>query len=105
MPKAQGRLKTDLPRVFQWDFLVTLIQVVRRCHIAAHENRRDKGLVVRLSLAVAFEHQAGDSMVWLRTVPMLKENTFRGAEAYCFSSPSTNLTRGLAARKLFPALS
>ncbi|GFW43584.1 hypothetical protein TNCV_4769361 [Trichonephila clavipes] len=44
-----------------------------------------------------FEHHTGDSTIWLVSTPILKEDTWDGH----LSIPSTNPTRGLAARRLF----
>ncbi|GFV01846.1 hypothetical protein TNCV_4557981 [Trichonephila clavipes] len=48
-------------------------------------------------------HHAGVSTIWLGSIPILREdNPGVGQESSFFSSPSTNLTRGLAARRLLP---
>ncbi|GFV64812.1 hypothetical protein TNCV_809091 [Trichonephila clavipes] len=63
-----------------------------------HEIHRGFTPVVSLS----FEHHAGDSMILLCSTSILRENTLK--EASNLSSPSTNLTRGLVARRLLRIL-
>ncbi|GFT90500.1 hypothetical protein TNCV_4491881 [Trichonephila clavipes] len=48
-----------------------------------------------------FEHHARDSTSLLGSTPILRENTLGWLRAFHLSCPSTNLTRGLAARRLF----
>ncbi|GFS91299.1 hypothetical protein TNCV_1307061 [Trichonephila clavipes] len=49
----------------------------------------------------SFEHHAGDNTIWLGSTPISREKIRRWSEASQLSSPSTNLTRELAARWLF----
>ncbi|GFY26381.1 hypothetical protein TNCV_25781 [Trichonephila clavipes] len=49
----------------------------------------------------SFEHHTGDRMIWLGFTPILRENNLGWSGASHLSSPSTNLTRELAARRLF----
>ncbi|GFV25930.1 hypothetical protein TNCV_2920411 [Trichonephila clavipes] len=49
----------------------------------------------------SFEHRTGDNMIWLVSPSVLRENTLGWTWASHLSSPSTNLTRGLASRRLF----
>ncbi|GFX50667.1 hypothetical protein TNCV_2722531 [Trichonephila clavipes] len=49
----------------------------------------------------SFEHLASDSMIWLVSTPILRENTMGRSGVSRLSSPSTNLTRGHAVRRLF----
>ncbi|GFY08799.1 hypothetical protein TNCV_4659921 [Trichonephila clavipes] len=49
----------------------------------------------------SFEHHTGDRTIWLSSTPMLKESPWGFPGISHLSSPSTNLTRGLAARQLF----
>ncbi|GFW08833.1 transposable element Tc3 transposase [Trichonephila clavipes] len=50
------------------------------------------------------EHHAGDSKIRLSSTPILKENTLGVVKVSHLFSPSTNFTRGLAARRLFEVL-
>ncbi|GFV62799.1 hypothetical protein TNCV_2317121 [Trichonephila clavipes] len=52
-------------------------------------------------VSCSFEHHACDNTIWLGSSPILRENIQRRSETSQLSSPSTNLTRGLAARWLF----
>ncbi|GFW48564.1 hypothetical protein TNCV_3838991 [Trichonephila clavipes] len=52
-------------------------------------------------VSCSFEHHAGVNTIWLGSTPILRVNIQRWSEAFQFSSPSTNLTRELAARWLF----
>ncbi|GFT58780.1 hypothetical protein TNCV_4237361 [Trichonephila clavipes] len=52
-------------------------------------------------VSYSFEHHAGGSTIWLGSNPILRENIWRWSKASHLSSPSTYLTRGLAARWLF----
>ncbi|GFV01710.1 hypothetical protein TNCV_2774061 [Trichonephila clavipes] len=65
---------------------------VWRYQIEDHEILRDKGLDVRMSLAV-FEHHAGDSTFWPCSTPILRRTLLRMSGVYHLFSPSTNLTR------------
>ncbi|GFU86045.1 hypothetical protein TNCV_3070471 [Trichonephila clavipes] len=49
----------------------------------------------------SFEHDTGDSKIWLVSTPILREDTWWWSGTSHFSTPSTNQTRGLAARRLF----
>ncbi|GFW93755.1 hypothetical protein TNCV_4220361 [Trichonephila clavipes] len=49
----------------------------------------------------SFEHHTGGSTIWLVSTPILKEDTLGWSGASHISSPSTNHTRGFAARGLF----
>ncbi|GFU83318.1 hypothetical protein TNCV_3739291 [Trichonephila clavipes] len=51
--------------------------------------------------ASSFEHHTGDSTIWLDTTSIFRGNTLGWSGTSHFSSPSTNLTRGLATRRLF----
>ncbi|GFV29391.1 hypothetical protein TNCV_438101 [Trichonephila clavipes] len=56
----------------------------------------------RLLFAVALSTiQVGDSTIWLVSTPILREDTRGWSGASHLSTPSTNHTRGLAARRLF----
>ncbi|GFX42055.1 hypothetical protein TNCV_2134701 [Trichonephila clavipes] len=46
----------------------------------------------------------GDNTIWIGSTPISRENIRRWSGASHLSSPSTNLTRGLAARWLFRVL-
>ncbi|GFU57138.1 hypothetical protein TNCV_1780011 [Trichonephila clavipes] len=70
-----------------------------QCQIDAHEIHRGKGLHIRLSLAVALNSMPVTSNIWLVSSPILRENTLGVVRG--LSSPSTSLTRGLVARRLF----
>ncbi|GFV25432.1 hypothetical protein TNCV_1147021 [Trichonephila clavipes] len=53
-------------------------------------------------VTLSFEHHTGDSTIWLAFSSILMENFLLGASGVSnLSSPSTNLTKGLAARRLF----
>ncbi|GFX72923.1 hypothetical protein TNCV_1752301 [Trichonephila clavipes] len=52
-------------------------------------------------VSCSFEHHAGDNTIWLGSTSILRENIWRWSEVSHLSSPSTNLTRGLAAQWLF----
>ncbi|GFW20666.1 hypothetical protein TNCV_1048891 [Trichonephila clavipes] len=67
----------------------------------AHEIHHGKGLDVRLPLALAFEHHTGYSTFWLGSTPILRENTLGVVKSLPCLFLSTNLTKGLAARRLF----
>ncbi|GFV31594.1 transposable element Tcb2 transposase [Trichonephila clavipes] len=56
---------------------------------------------LRLTLALAYEHHAGDSTILLSSTRISRKNTLEWSGDSHLSSPSTNLTRGLAARRLF----
>ncbi|GFV21349.1 uncharacterized protein TNCV_2371061 [Trichonephila clavipes] len=49
-------------------------------------------------VSCSFEHHAGDNTICLGSTPIFRENIRRLSEASHLSSPSTNLTRRLAAR-------
>ncbi|GFX20074.1 hypothetical protein TNCV_1436341 [Trichonephila clavipes] len=49
----------------------------------------------------SYEHHTCDSTIWPASTPTLRENTVAVVRASHLSSPFTNLTRGLAARRLF----
>ncbi|GFV48156.1 hypothetical protein TNCV_3554351 [Trichonephila clavipes] len=50
---------------------------------------------------LSFEPHAGDSTILICSTPILRENTLGVVKGLPPLSPSTNLTRGLAARRLF----
>ncbi|GFV06719.1 putative DD41D transposase [Trichonephila clavipes] len=52
-----------------------------------------------MPVSLSFEHQAGDSTILLGTTPNFRENILDVVRD--LPSPSTDLTRGLAARRLF----
>ncbi|GFS88661.1 hypothetical protein TNCV_1462531 [Trichonephila clavipes] len=73
----------------------------RWCQNEAHEINRSKALVVFLSIRSS-EHQAGDNTFWFGSTPYLRQNTLQGVVRTSFlSSPSTSLTRGPTARRIF----
>ncbi|GFV66718.1 hypothetical protein TNCV_3319481 [Trichonephila clavipes] len=50
----------------------------------------------------SLEHHANDSTILVGPTPILRENTPEGGQRVChFSSPSTNRTRKIAARRIF----
>ncbi|GFT87091.1 hypothetical protein TNCV_2748521 [Trichonephila clavipes] len=51
--------------------------------------------------SLSFEHHAGDNTILLGSTQILRKNTLGWSRASHLSSPSTNHTRGLAARWLF----
>ncbi|GFW14259.1 hypothetical protein TNCV_3548481 [Trichonephila clavipes] len=51
----------------------------------------------------SLEHPAGDSTIWLGCTTILRENTLRVVGDLSSLFPCSNLTRGLAARRLFRA--
>ncbi|GFT25083.1 hypothetical protein TNCV_179921 [Trichonephila clavipes] len=69
------------------------------CQIEIHEIYYGKGLDCTPIVSRNFEHRAGDSTFWLVPTPSLRENTFGGVSG--LPTLLTNLTRGLAVRRLF----
>ncbi|GFV27513.1 hypothetical protein TNCV_2540511 [Trichonephila clavipes] len=63
-------------------------------HLKKADNLKD------VSVSRSFESH-GDSTIWLVSTPILLEDTWGWSGAFHLSSPSTNLTRELAARRLF----
>ncbi|GFV22596.1 uncharacterized protein TNCV_2077881 [Trichonephila clavipes] len=49
----------------------------------------------------SLEHHTGDSTIWLVSNPILREDIWGSSRASHLSTPSTNHTRELAARRLF----
>ncbi|GFV46651.1 hypothetical protein TNCV_4226661 [Trichonephila clavipes] len=71
------------------------------CQKEAHATHHSKGLACTPVVSRSLEHNVGDSTFWLISTPFLRENTLGASGAFHISSPSINLTRGLAARRLF----
>ncbi|GFW15171.1 hypothetical protein TNCV_173181 [Trichonephila clavipes] len=59
----------------------------------------EKGSVTPV-VSRSFEHHIGDSTIWLGFTPILRDDIWGRSWASHLSSPSTNLTRGLAVRRL-----
>ncbi|GFT12303.1 hypothetical protein TNCV_4005591 [Trichonephila clavipes] len=60
----------------------------------------EKGYVTPVVSRI-FEHHTGDSTILLVSTPVLRQDTWWWSEASPLYFPSTNLTRGLAAGRLF----
>ncbi|GFV85289.1 hypothetical protein TNCV_929191 [Trichonephila clavipes] len=68
----------------------------------SHEIHHGKGLDSTSVVSHSLEHHVGDSTFRLVSTPILRDNTLGTVRG--LSPPSTNLTRGLAARRLFRVL-
>ncbi|GFT53217.1 hypothetical protein TNCV_4233141 [Trichonephila clavipes] len=69
--------------------------------IEVHEVHRGKRLNSTPTISRSFEHRAADSMIRLDSTPTLRENFLEVFMVSHFYSLFTNLTRGLATRRLF----
>ncbi|GFX39071.1 hypothetical protein TNCV_3426571 [Trichonephila clavipes] len=81
-------------------FVIWLMPPVWRSQIEAHEIYHGKGLDVCLSLAIALS-TIQVTVRFSSVTPNFEEETPGGSGASHLSSPSTNITRGHAARRLF----
>ncbi|GFU21397.1 hypothetical protein TNCV_891411 [Trichonephila clavipes] len=94
---SKGRIKRQIISFSSVNRLKVSSIKLKNSFSSKEKNRTSRD---KIPVSRSFEHHTDDSTIWLVSTPILREDTWGRSGASHLSSPSTNLTRGHAARRL-----